>query len=1349
MSTLAHCSYVPSALVEHFKELYESKGEKIAAPFRQSYETAVLFADVSGFTKLAERLAVEDPDRGHELLHENINTYFVRIIRVIGSQGGDIFKFVGDAMIVLWPKSSQEDLRSLVQRAGQCAMQIKSQCQGFEIKLSKESKLENLRLNVKVGIGVGRINILHVGGIYDRLEYVPTGGALLQAFNAEKQADAKNKDERVIMSPKAYALVSDIFTATKRASGYACIKECNKTVRKTSLIHIMRSILEGVDQDYVRKRVSQYEPAAVRPYIESFEEQWAAESRDVTVLFVELGLSEERLCNMSNEKTSSGDLNWVHDIISIVQTAVYRYEGSINKFLMDDKGSTLLAVFGLPPLAHEDDPLRALFASMQICTELKLKHGLYPSIGVTTGSAFCGIIGNVSRREYTVLGDCVNLAARLMQYSKEQHGGVICDGATWHITRSDIKFYFLGKIDVKGKKKPVKIFHPYAQDAITNFVRPEIKERALKNSVLDGLDSFRLGKLPKEGYNPKQMLLSEVQHSRTKFGDPRSSLTSRQFEPQLFQDAVVQIDGLVRKAITGNGSVFVCESDVGLGKTRLCARINFMWRSRASVTYMKAHGFNVRTILCSFRPLIIKIVDPLDEGDYKQICATIHEAMEKAKIPKKNAGVMNEILPIKIAEIEDTLAMPTKDRIRQCIDICASIIIIACERRKSDAMILLIDDAIFLNEHSWTLLNLLASKAQYLSLFILVTTRPITKTYCASYAKDPTPWYNELVTRPGTAFKQLEPLPDDVIYRIVCQSLRVNDCPPELAHFIIQEAHGNPNIIRDFVFILEEKEHLFTVDAGSVILRKGINWETLKRDVRCPRSVRMLAARQLDRLSHKAQIMLKIGALIGETFQFWLIEEAYPLKDRTGLWEHFLNLLEWNIIMKHEEITRWDEEAKEPTKTDSFVFTNRLMGNLLRSRTVRKQAHRLQNLIDSAKLKRAAALAAESLKDEEKVTRLIVYLSLEKKPVGKFLALVIETGLYFYKSETEWQHGGANSISAYIDLSSCLVHEMVDPGCVKIDAYNWMHEGQFREQKGAFTIKSIVEGRPFPLTFFRTMKNRTSTFELSLLTKQRSIADMKLRYKKIQERKSRKDYTPSEKSKIEREFRSSVKFALRMVYKNPADHIRAYGNCMVLKSRKFIRFGEWKRRTALLTKNGLAFVNGHMAKSIQGPSPDRRISINASRMICLKTHSCKVQMEKPPKLLMAELPRSHPFPLFIQALLWAKGEKMVWSMKLFVITFDTKEKQTIWKTKIRKIINVHHHGEASGSKLAKFYRSSARYTPRPSAIHLAKIQSALASLSEVSGIPVDLLNDSELESGAEEIEGNCSATGSMLSHVKE
>lgn len=89
-------------------------------------------------------------------------------------------------------------------------------------------------------------------------------------------------------------------------------------------------------------------------------------------------------------------------------------EGSLNKLLMDDKGSTLIVVFGLPPVSHQNDAVRAVLTGFMLEEHLR-RIKCRCAIGISTGIAFCGIVGTSgSRREYSILGDCVNLSARLM-----------------------------------------------------------------------------------------------------------------------------------------------------------------------------------------------------------------------------------------------------------------------------------------------------------------------------------------------------------------------------------------------------------------------------------------------------------------------------------------------------------------------------------------------------------------------------------------------------------------------------------------------------------------------------------------------------------------------------------------------------------------------------------------------------------------------------------------------------------------------------------------------------------------------------------------------------------------------
>ncbi len=78
-----------------------------------------MFADISGFTKLAEYLSKKGKE-GAELLAFAINRYMELLVKAIGKSGGDIFKYAGDALIVLWPPpqhNSDEELNLLLRSA--------------------------------------------------------------------------------------------------------------------------------------------------------------------------------------------------------------------------------------------------------------------------------------------------------------------------------------------------------------------------------------------------------------------------------------------------------------------------------------------------------------------------------------------------------------------------------------------------------------------------------------------------------------------------------------------------------------------------------------------------------------------------------------------------------------------------------------------------------------------------------------------------------------------------------------------------------------------------------------------------------------------------------------------------------------------------------------------------------------------------------------------------------------------------------------------------------------------------------------------------------------------------------
>lgn len=269
-------------------------------------------------------------------------------------------------------------------------------------------------------------------------------------------------------------------------------------------------------------------------------------------------------------------LQKLQDAFSLVQKCIYEYEGTINKFLVDDKGSTVIAAFGLPPVTHENDPIRGILASLAICAAL-VKLDLKASVGITTGTALCGVVGHQgNRREYTVLGDIVNLSARLMQKAKSERGGVITDETTKNYTQDTLHFEERPEIMVKGKNDSIKIHRPYPRMSI--------------------LMEFHLSQTSAAPVAPSTAIIASTPHRsaravvpmrnvmenmhRIQVRDAQRRLSRRGVTLALHRPAIVESDSFSRirndllehcsqlNPFSPSGA-FVLEGDIGVGKTFL------------------------------------------------------------------------------------------------------------------------------------------------------------------------------------------------------------------------------------------------------------------------------------------------------------------------------------------------------------------------------------------------------------------------------------------------------------------------------------------------------------------------------------------------------------------------------------------------------------------------------------------------------------------------------------------------------------------------------------------------------------------------------------------------------------
>jgi len=170
-------------------------------PELQPLETVVMFSDISGFTNISESYA-KLGSRGAEELVFCINRYMEALIKTITKYGGDIIKFLGDAMIVIWPRTNNESLTETVRKAIQSALEIQSELNNVRI-MQDVSKL-----SVKIGIGAGECGLLHVGGVFKRAEFFVVGNALAQALECEHLS---TRGGQVIVSRECWELVKENF----------------------------------------------------------------------------------------------------------------------------------------------------------------------------------------------------------------------------------------------------------------------------------------------------------------------------------------------------------------------------------------------------------------------------------------------------------------------------------------------------------------------------------------------------------------------------------------------------------------------------------------------------------------------------------------------------------------------------------------------------------------------------------------------------------------------------------------------------------------------------------------------------------------------------------------------------------------------------------------------------------------------------------------------------------------------------------------------------------------------------------------------------------------------------------
>ncbi|GMI14167.1 hypothetical protein TrVE_jg2716 [Triparma verrucosa] len=431
------------------------------------FTAAVLFVDISGFTKLTEQLN-KTGIHGAEALCTHINAIYTKMMTEFKRWGGDCVKFSGDALLVMFEVYEEERMREIHlssndSKAVEEEEDVKyKNFQGMSLTLedacrravacstilhdviATHPEVNGVKLKLHAGVGCGRATGHVIGGVLGRWEFILSGEGVNQIKDAEPAAGPGE----TVISPQVWKHVSDYFEGEVLGQPYEGFVKVNPLKTPDDYdSHVPTSRDELTLKPKHIVFMPTYLPNAVIMNLKAgvCDSTSQAEMRDLTTMFISLP-------NLPLE-----DRVVVQSAIVAIQEATYQLEGSVNKVVVDDKGALVLNVFGLPPVVHSDDPKRAVAAAFLMRHHLH-DMGLQCKIGIASARVFCGIVGAESRKEYTVMGDGVNLAARLMANAQEYE--ILCDEASFNQCDGQIRFKVKAPIKLKGKENMYNVYRP-------------------------------------------------------------------------------------------------------------------------------------------------------------------------------------------------------------------------------------------------------------------------------------------------------------------------------------------------------------------------------------------------------------------------------------------------------------------------------------------------------------------------------------------------------------------------------------------------------------------------------------------------------------------------------------------------------------------------------------------------------------------------------------------------------------------------------------------------------------------------------------------------------------------------
>lgn len=779
-------------------------------PQTSRFPAAVLFADISGFTPLTEALGRRGSE-GPEELTRLLNRYFSWMIAFAEAEGGDVVKFGGDSLIVVYP-AIDEPLSRATRRAKQAADSMRLAMEEFGVL---ESSVGLVALKLKIGIGAGEIISAHIGGVEDRWEYIIAGDPLRQTAQAERQA----KQGEIILSPEAEAVIYPDSLPPRAA------------------FSLDWESIQNLGQ--AEKILRCYIPRPVRTWLDQELHEWLATLRPMSVLFA--GIK-----NFDYEQPHA--IQRLHTFLRGAQQIIYHFQGSLPRITVDDKGTVLLILFGAPPDAHEDDPERAVRCALDLQL-LAQKQRVQLAVGVTSGRVFAGPVGGDTRREYTVMGDTVNLAARLMSLAGP--GRICCNYETYRSTYNQINFEYLPPTQIKGKVGLVPIYRPLGE------------------------------------YKPLEQLGRIQQTSST------DQLVAR-------QEVLAILTKKLHEAKEGQSRLTIIEGEAGIGKSQLVNAVVRRARNYGLITLMgrgrsieQDEKFRVwQDIFYGYFRL-----DHLNGFSLKMQQQVLNELNIVAPALVDRASLLNDLLKLNLPESAYVSTLSPEERQDELISLM--ITLLKAKATSQQSLVIALEDAHWLDELSWKFTVLLAASAikDRIPILLIIATRLMEGVTMRTIAA-------LLSALEETEYLRLDSMEADDTLTVAARKLGLSryELPEAVAELIRQRAGGNPFYAEEIFYALRDNGFI-TFKTMQDKVRCLISGDLARAAQTLPATVHNIVLARLDRLPPEKQLILRIAAVIGQIFPYNILRDTLKkhLEIKESLLKVYLNDLVHLGLIQAEE----------------------------------------------------------------------------------------------------------------------------------------------------------------------------------------------------------------------------------------------------------------------------------------------------------------------------------------------------------------------------------------------------------------------------------------------------------------